>query len=203
MFFSWLPPELRLQVYEELQSDDIAIQSLSATCSQAYAEVRFYRSKVFEVSFQSLDQFKQYIETRTSLTLQHPHHVTVVFSGVAPAQEWKAAVKINLRTLELILTPASVYLLPKMYSNCLMRLQGARNLFLLRGLSLVNLTFQCRSAMCRIYKKAYPDLPCFKRNLKLLTRPLSFRQKLIRERVQRPAQSRHMTRARFKAMESR
>ena len=54
--------------------------------------------------------------------------------------------------------------------------------------------------MCRVYKKAYLDLRVFERNFKLFNWAPSSQQKLIRERAQRPAQSRPMTHARPKAL---
>ena len=46
-------------------------------------EVSAEREIYLKVSFQSLDEIKAYIESRSPVTLQHPHHVTVVFSDAA------------------------------------------------------------------------------------------------------------------------
>ena len=42
VFFSFFPPESKLQIYEELKNqDDLALRRLAGTCIQAYAEIPF------------------------------------------------------------------------------------------------------------------------------------------------------------------
>lgn len=86
MFFAKLPSELRLQVCKELASDKISRHNLSETCRQAYKEITFCLEKVFKIYFQALDQLRRYIETRTSISLQHPHDITVLYYEHASMQ---------------------------------------------------------------------------------------------------------------------
>ena len=109
-----LPPELRVFIYKEL--NDVDRSSLAATCRGAYCEVTFYRPRI-KVSFKSLDKMKAYIESRTPLSLQHPHHVKAVFAGRTPRLAWEAAAKLTIHTLELTLTPDSCALLPRAHGN--------------------------------------------------------------------------------------
>ena len=86
-------------------------------------------------SFQSLNEIKTYIESRTPVTLQHPHHITVIFSSAAPRAAWQATERLTIYTLNFILSPRSYAMLLREHRYSLIHLLGASTLFKLRGLN--------------------------------------------------------------------